>query len=247
VGSRLAILALSALALIGFGASRLAGHLSSAAAADRDCSDFANQRDAQNYFLSKGGPGRDPDHLDADGDGIACESNPCPCKYSGGGGGGGTPKAQRIKARILRVIDGDTIRVRARGARRSRYDVRLIGIDTPEKYGRRECGAAKASQSMRRRAPRGLRVRLVSDPTQDLFDRYGRLLAYVERRSSGADLGRAQLAHGWARVYVFDRPFRRLGSYRRAARRARSASRGVWRLCDGRFHQPLRRHAPRRQ
>ena len=216
------------------------GSSGSAAASDRDCSDFANQRDAQNFFLAHGGPGRDPHHLDSDGDGIACESNPCPCDYSTGGGGGSRPP-ERIRARILRVVDGDTLLVRARGTRRRRYDVRLIGIDTPEKYGRRECGSARASRAMRRRAPRGLRVRLITDPTQDLFDRYGRLLAYVVRRSDGLDLGKAQLVHGWARVYVFDRPFRRLPAYRHAARRARRSSRGVWRLCGGRFHDPLGR------
>jgi hypothetical protein len=53
-----------------------------ASAADRDCADFSSQAAAQTYFLSLGGPGSDPDRLDADGDGIACESNPCPCSYS---------------------------------------------------------------------------------------------------------------------------------------------------------------------
>ena len=210
-----------------------------AAAADRDCSDFASQRAAQNYFLSKGGPSRDPDRLDSDGDGIACESLPCPCKQGGGGGEG--QRGQRIRARVLRVIDGDTIHVRAFGARRSRYDVRLLGIDTPEKYGGVECGARRASRSMRRLAPGGLRIRLVTDPSQDRFDRYGRLLAYVMRRRDGRDLGRAQVAAGWAKVYVFDRPFRRVRAYRRAARRARRADRGVWGRCGGHFHLPLRR------
>jgi endonuclease YncB( thermonuclease family) len=234
-----AALALLAVGLLSHGSS------GSAAASDRDCSDFANQRDAQSFFLAHGGPGRDPHHLDSDGDGIACESNPCPCDYTSGGGGSRPP--ERIRARILRVVDGDTLRVRAKGTTRRRYDVRLIGIDTPEKYGGRECGSAKASQAMRLRAPHGLRVRLVTDPSQDLFDRYGRLLAYVVRRSDGADLGKAQLAHGWARVYVFDRPFRRLHAYRRATRGARRSARGVWRLCGGRFHQPLDRPAGRRQ
>jgi endonuclease YncB( thermonuclease family) len=244
VSGRSESLAIAAAALIAAGV--LACDSSgSAAAADRDCSDFANQRDAQNFFLSHGGPSHDPDHLDSDGDGIACESNPCPCEYTSGGGGSRPP--ERIRARILHVVDGDTLRVSASGTRRKRYDVRLIGIDTPEKYGRRECGSSRASRAMRRRAPRGLRVRLVTDPTQDLFDRYGRLLAYVVRRRDGVDLGKAQLAHGWARVYVFDRPFRRLSSYRRAARRARHASRGAWRLCDGHFHQPLGRRPARRQ
>jgi len=49
---------------------------------DRDCSDFASQRDAQIFYLEHGGPAKDPDHLDGDHDGVACEDNPCPC-YSG--------------------------------------------------------------------------------------------------------------------------------------------------------------------
>jgi endonuclease YncB( thermonuclease family) len=227
VAALLGLLCLAAAGLTGAGP---------AAAADRDCSDFDTQRQAQRYFVAKGGPQRDPDNLDSDGDGTACESNPCPCAYGDGGGEG---RAQRIRARVTGIVDGDTLRVRAFGARRSRYTVRLIGIDTPEKYGGAECGARRASSSMRRRARKGTRVRLVTDPTQDTFDAYGRLLAYVERRAGGADLGRAQVASGWAKVYVFDRPFRRTRGYRRAARSARAADRGVWGRCGGDFHQPI--------
>jgi Excalibur calcium-binding domain len=43
-----------------------------ATAADRDCSDFDNQAEAQDYFIDRGGPDSDPDRLDGDGDGIAC-------------------------------------------------------------------------------------------------------------------------------------------------------------------------------
>ncbi len=85
-------------------------------------------------------------------------------------------------------------------------------------------------------APVGLRVLLLTDPTQDLYDRYGRLLAYVLRSGSGRDLGRTQIARGWAKVYVFDRPFKRVHRYRRSARRARGAGRGVWGRCGGDFH-----------
>lgn len=47
-----------------------------ARAADRDCSDFDYQRQAQEYFLDQGGPSHDPDRLDADGDGVACDIYP---------------------------------------------------------------------------------------------------------------------------------------------------------------------------
>lgn len=41
---------------------------------DRDCSDFATWQEAQDFFISQGGPARDPHRLDSDRDGIACES-----------------------------------------------------------------------------------------------------------------------------------------------------------------------------
>ena len=62
-------------------------------AADRDCSDFANQKQAQQFF-EMNQPG-DPHDLDGDNDGIPCESNPCPCTGSGGGGGNGGAKESR--------------------------------------------------------------------------------------------------------------------------------------------------------
>ncbi|BDG59281.1 thermonuclease family protein [Caldinitratiruptor microaerophilus] len=44
--------------------------------ADRDCSDFRTQAEAQAFFEANGGPARDPHRLDGDHDGIACESLP---------------------------------------------------------------------------------------------------------------------------------------------------------------------------
>lgn len=40
---------------------------------DRNCVDFASAASAQRFFLSAGGPGRDPHDLDRDGDGNACD------------------------------------------------------------------------------------------------------------------------------------------------------------------------------
>jgi hypothetical protein len=40
---------------------------------DRDCGEFSSHGQAQQFFLSHGGPRRDPFALDGDGDGIACE------------------------------------------------------------------------------------------------------------------------------------------------------------------------------
>ena len=229
------------LALLAGSLALLALPSSPAKAIDYDCSDFANQAEAQRHLL----PG-DPYRLDGDHDGIACESLPCPCSKaagggSGGGGGNAVPQASRLKARVIEAVDGDTLKVRLRRNHRV-IDVRLIGIDTPET--RRpgtpiECGGPQASRSMHRLADRR-RVTLVTDPSQDRIDRYGRLLAYAIRRG-GLDLNLAQLRRGWAEVYVYrHNPFRRLRAYRRAQRQAQAAGAASGGCCGGDFHTPAR-------
>jgi len=209
------------------------------AVADRDCGDFATQRAAQSFFLDHGGPDSDPHRLDADGDGVACETNPCPCSTSQGGmpgsGAGPAPQPQpqpaqvKQRGRIVEVVDGDTVDVRlARGGVTAR--VRLIGIDTPEVHGGTECGGPAASRSARKILPRGARVLLVSDPSQDLEDRYGRLLRYVMKGK--VDVNRLQVKRGHARVYVYaGTPFRRVAGYRGSQAAARQAGLGLWGAC----------------
>jgi micrococcal nuclease len=156
------------------------------------------------------------------------------------------------------VVDGDTIKVRAFAAKRRFYTVRLIGIDTPEtkRPGTPvECGGKRATDSMFELAfaapqdtdrdglldssggSRGRRVMLRTDSSQDTFDRYGRLLAYVTTEG-GVNLGVRQIARGSAAVYVYGGvPFRQVERFR-AQRRARSDRRGVWARCRGDFHRP---------
>jgi micrococcal nuclease len=136
--------------------------------------------------------------------------------------GASTP-AFRLHGTVTYVVDGDTVDVRLDDGRRER--IRLIGIDTPEVG---ECGFAKAA-SYARTVALGRATILVGDATQATRDRYGRLLAYVW--AGGRDLGYQQLAHGFARVYVYDRPFRRLAAYQRAERLGRMRSDGIWQSC----------------
>jgi endonuclease YncB( thermonuclease family) len=204
------------------------------AGGDRDCSDFSNQKKAQEFFDSHN-PSQDPHGLDGDNDGVACEDNPCPCSTAGPGGGGGNPNPPEPKrdwARVISVTDGDTIKVQLAGG--SRPDVRLIGIDTPEVYGGQECGGPEASTSLKRRLHPGDRVRLISDPSQDNRDRYGRILRYVEKK--GSDMNRLQVRRGWAHVYVYGgNPFRRVKPYRASQRSAKQRNLGVWGQCNGQF------------
>ncbi len=214
---------------------------SSSGSADRDCSDFTTQAEAQGYFTSHGGsPSNDFDNLDADHDGVACESLPCPCSRAEGGAGGGPapgPLPRREPAKVVRAVDGDTLSVDLKDG--GRRDVRLIGIDTPETVRPNtpvQCGGRQASASMHALAD-GRRVTLIGDPTQDRVDRYGRLLAYVIRGKR--NLAKVQLRRGWAKVYVYNHhPFRKVRSFRHAEHRAERSDRGVWAECDGNFHEP---------
>ena len=83
-----------------------------------------------------------------------------------------------IDARVVRVIDGDTIRVRVQG---KEYTVRLIGVDTPETvhptktvqhFGAEASAYTKAALEAKT-------VTLEADRTGDTRDSYGRLLRYV--------------------------------------------------------------------
>lgn len=137
---------------------------------------------------------------------------------------------------VIRVVDGETVDVRLADARE--ISVRLIGIDAPEtaRPGTAvECGGEQASTKMRELAE-GRDVVLVSDPTQDQVDPYGRSLFYVDR-SDGIDVGEEMLRAGWAEVAVFSNVFERLPRYREAETQARDFGDGVWTSCNGDFHR----------
>lgn len=152
------------------------------------------------------------------------------------------PKRQRIRARVTRVVDGDTIKARATTGRRRRYTVRLLGIDAPSRRPA-ECAAISATRKLKRLTfvrGKGRRVTLITDPSQPLRDRRGRLLAYVERRG-GVNLAGSQVRRGWARVLGARPRFELFDRFRASQRRARRARRGAWRLCHGDFHRRVRR------
>jgi micrococcal nuclease len=156
---------------------------------------------------------------------------------SGGSARQGALPAGDIAATVDHPIDGDTIAVRTSGGRP--MHVRLLGIDTPETHRPGtpvECGGRQASAAMARLAPRGARVTLKTDPTQDRIDRYGRLLAYVFLRD-GRLVEDEQLRAGWATVYVFHgNPVERIRQFQSDQRRAEQARSGVWSECGGDFH-----------
>ena len=122
-----------------------------------------------------------------------------------------------IDATVVRVIDGDTIRVRAQG---KEYTVRLIGVDTLETV-----HPTKTVQHFGAEASAYTKVTLEADPTGDTRDRYGRLLRYVHL--DGENFNARLICEGYGHAirrfrYSLKTQFIRLEDS------ARKAGRGLW-------------------
>ena len=144
-------------------------------------------------------------------------------------------------ARVVSVVDGDTLKVRL--TTRRVVTVRLNGIDTPEtkKPGVPvECGGRSATKAMQELALDahgvGRVVSVITDPTQGKLDRYGRLLVYVRVAATGKDLGAAQFTAGWSATYIVNKPFAKTRIYQADEQQAKARGAGVWRACGGNFH-----------
>lgn len=147
-------------------------------------------------------------------------------------GGGGEPfrPGGTASARLVRVIDGDTIVARV-GGRDER--VRYIGMDTPE--------TVKPNTPVQCWGPQAhdLNARLLGAPgtpltlrfDRELRDRYRRLLAYVYRARDGLFVNAQLVAAGAARTLAIapnTSDATQLGVLQQSAR---SAGRGLWGAC----------------
>jgi micrococcal nuclease len=141
---------------------------------------------------------------------------------------GGDEAAAPSSGRVVRVVDGDTIRVRL-GGREER--VRYIGVDTPEsvKPGARVQCFGKAASALNARLVRARTVRLEFDAERR--DRYGRLLAYVYREPDGLFVNAELVRRGYAQPLTIAPNVAHASEFRRLARSARRGGRGLWAAC----------------
>jgi len=154
---------------------------------------------------------------------------------AGGGGGGDTTSGGgttglttggTVTAKVVRVVDGDTVEVSIGGREE---DVRYIGIDTPETVKPGEpvqCYGPEASEANHELVD-GRSVVLRFD--RELRDVYGRLLAYVY---VGEEFVNEELlAGGYARTLEIEPNTSMAGELAAVEERAGEAGKGLWEAC----------------
>jgi micrococcal nuclease len=127
-------------------------------------------------------------------------------------------------ARVIRVIEGDTIEVDL--GRRQREKVRYLGINTPETSHPRQGVEpfGPEAKEANRRLVEGQMVRLEFDV--QARDRFGRLLAYVY---VGNLMVNAELVRqGYAQAATYPPNMRYQELFLRLQREAQEAKRGLW-------------------
>jgi micrococcal nuclease len=134
-------------------------------------------------------------------------------------------------ADVVKVIDGDTVRVRILGgdipgtAPGAQEDIRLIGIDAPETG---EDFAAQATAALKGLLSHaGGEITLYVD--EETRDQYGRVLAYVFCGDQMEVFANAEmLRQGLATLYVVPPNVERVSTLEAAQEEAQTAGAGIW-------------------
>ncbi len=131
---------------------------------------------------------------------------------------------------LERVVDGDTVIV---NSLEGRERVRLIGIDTPELARQNrpeECYAQEATNRLQEILSQNSQLRLWSDPTQDEYDRFGRLLAYITIED-GVNVNELLVREGYAREFTYENPYLLQEVFIEAEQEAQDNGLGLWSAC----------------
>lgn len=142
---------------------------------------------------------------------------------------------------VISVSDGDTIKIDNNG---KEVTIRMIGVDTPETVDPRkpvQCFGKEAS-NFTKSLLTNAKVYLVSDPTQQNIDRYGRWLRYVvleDMTFFNYELINQGYAHEYTYggiAYIYQMEFKA------AEKNARENKRGLWapETCNGDTKQEVK-------
>lgn len=125
-------------------------------------------------------------------------------------------------ARVLFVIDGDTIEVDLQGRE---YRVRYIGVDTPERDEPFYNEATNANRAL----VEDQEIILVRDVSET--DKYGRLLRYIYL-PDGTFVNAELISQGYGRVVTFPPDVAESKFFTQLQREARENQRGLWSLSE---------------
>lgn len=129
-------------------------------------------------------------------------------------------------SRVVRVVDGDTLVVGING---TTTKVRLIGVNTPEVVDPRrpvQCFGKEAS-TYAKKILTNTSIYVETDSTQDTYDKYGRLLAYVYL-PDGTLFNKQLIAEGYGYEYTYNAPYRFQSEFKLAQQSAQKNQKGLW-------------------
>ena len=142
--------------------------------------------------------------------------------------GGDYERYDERVARVVRVVDGDTLDVNIPDHKKSKTRIRLWGVDAPEvgHHGTEPMYYGEQSSAFVRDTVLDRQVRIELSPVRTR-GKYGRLLAYVYDADTGRMLNESLLTTGHAYADTrFDHL--RKNEFTRLERRARKERLGLW-------------------
>lgn len=127
---------------------------------------------------------------------------------------------------VIKVHDGDTLTITKDG---QSVKVRLIGINAPEIYNYQKTPQCFGTEATKRAQEllEGTSVRIETDPSQDIYDKYGRLLAYAYL-PNGTNVAEQLIREGYAHEYTYHLPYRYQKEFRAAQASAKTNTLGLW-------------------
>jgi micrococcal nuclease len=131
-----------------------------------------------------------------------------------------------VSAQVIRVVDGDTVRVLINGEEKT---LRLIGLNTPETVDPRrevQCYGKEASNKAKELLT-DQTVYLESDDSQGETDKYQRLLRYIWL-TDGRNFNKLMITEGYAYEYTYDLPYKYQSEFKTAQLTAQETKKGLW-------------------
>jgi endonuclease YncB( thermonuclease family) len=145
-----------------------------------------------------------------------------------------TTTSEQVYYPVIKVVDGDTLTIQMNGKSQT---LRLIGLDTPETVDPRkpvQCFGIEASNKAKN-VLTGQKVLIETDPSQDTYDKYNRLLVYVFLQD-GTLFNKTMISEGFGHEYTYNTPYKYQSEFKIAENEARIQKKGLW--ADGVCEQP---------